>query len=530
MTLDATRPDLTLGIVGAGIMGRGIAQVAAEAGITVLLVDARPESVVEAVAFSADMIRRKAAKGSLVPEAAEAAVARLRATEAGPDGGYDAFSSCHIVIEAVTERLDVKQTVIAALENVVSDDCILATNTSSLPIAGIASKARRPERVAGLHFFNPVPLMKLVEVVGGIMTDERVLDALTAVVYRLGHRPVRASDTPGFLVNHAGRAFATEALRIVSEGIADFADVDRVMVDAAGFRLGPFELLDLTGLDVSHPVMESIYRQYYEEPRYRPVAITAQRHAAGLFGRKTGRGFYAYVDGRARKPPEVPAPELDLTDLRAWVSNRHQDSADALRDVLEATGAHVETGERPSDQAIILLTPFGEDATTAALAEDLDPRRSVAVDCLFGLDRRRTLMTNPVTRHDIRDAARALLAVGNRPVTVINDSPGFIAQRIVACIVNIGADIAQHRIATPEDIDCAVETGLGYPRGPLRFGDDLGSRRILGILDGCHAFYGDPRYRASPWLKRRALLGAPLTLRDSCVPPQSEPLQGGFHA
>jgi len=515
MTLEAARPDLTLGIIGAGIMGRGIAQVAAEAGITVLLADARPEAVAEAVAFCADMIRRKAAKGGLTPEDAEAAVARLRATEAGPDRGYDAFASCHIVIEAVAERLDIKQMVIAALENVVSDDCILATNTSSLSVTGIAAKARRPERVAGFHFFNPVPLMKLVEVIGGIMTDERVLDALTAMAHRLGHRPVRASDTPGFLVNHAGRAFATEALRIVSEGIADFADVDRVMVDAAGFRLGPFELLDLTGLDVSHTVIESIYHQYYEEPRYRPVPIVAQRHAAGLFGRKTGRGFYTYVDGRAQKPSEAAVPAIDLAGVRVWLSNRHQDAADVLRSAIETTGVHIETGERPSDAAVIMLTPFGEDTTTAALVEDLDPTRSVAVDCLFGLNCRRTLMGTPVTRVDIRDAAHALLAAGDQPVTVIHDSPGFIAQRIVACIVNIGADIAQQRIATPEDINSAVEIGLGYPRGSLRFGDDLGPRRILDILDACHAFYGDPRYRASPWLKRRALLGVPLTMRDA---------------
>ncbi len=300
MILDATRTDITLGIVGAGIMGRGIARVAAEAGISVLLADVRPEAVAEAVAFCADMIRRKAAKGNLTAESAEAAVARLRATDAGPDKGYDAFASCHLVIEAVAERPDIKQAVIAALEKVVSDDCILATNTSSLSVTAIAAKARRPERVAGFHFSNPVPLMRLVEVIGGVMTDERVLDALTAIAHRFGHHPVRASDTPGFLVNHANRAFMTEALRIVSEGIADFADVDRVMVDAAGFRLGPFEFLDLTGLDVSHAVMESIYHQYYEEPRYRPVPIVAQRHAAGLLGRKTGRGFYAYVDGRAQ--------------------------------------------------------------------------------------------------------------------------------------------------------------------------------------------------------------------------------------
>lgn len=162
-----------------------------------------------------------------------------------------------------------------------------------------------------------------------------------------------------------------------------------------------------------------------------------------------------------------------------------------------------------------MLTPFGEDATTAALVENLDPARSVAVDCLIGLDRRRTLMGTPITRRNIRDAAHALLAAGNQPVTVIRDSPGFIAQRMIACIVNVGSDIAQQRVATPDDINSAVEIGLGYPRGSLHFGDDLRPQRILSILDACYTFYGDPRYRASPWLKRRAFLGVPLTSPDA---------------
>lgn len=511
MTLDPNRPDLTLGIVGAGVMGRGIAQVAAEAGMTVLLADARSEAVAEAHKFCTDMIGRKASKGQLKEDAAKEAIARICTTDAGPEKGYAPFAPCHLVVEAVAERMDVKHAVLAGVEAVVSDDCIVATNTSSLSVTGFAAKARRPGRVAGFHFFNPVPLMRLAEVIGGVLTEPWALDALTGVARRMGHYPVRATDTPGFLVNHAGRAFGTEALRIVSEGIAEFADVDRVMVEAAGFRMGPFELMDLTGLDVSHTVIESVYRQYYEEPRYRPVAITAQRYAAGLFGRKTGRGFYAYPDGKADKPAEPPAPQVEVRGLSVWVGRRFPETMEMLHPIIEAAGARVETGSRPSSDAIILLTPFGEDTTTAALAEDLDPTRAVAVDCLFPLDRRRTLMRTPVTQPAVRDAAHALLAADGTPVTVIEDSPGFIAQRIVACIVNIGADIAQQRIAAPDDINRAVELGLGYPKGSLRFGDDLGPARILRILEAMQSFYGDPRYRPSPWLKRRALLGAPLT-------------------
>jgi 3-hydroxybutyryl-CoA dehydrogenase len=457
------------------------------------------------------MIRRKADKGQLSAADADAAIARVQVTDARGENGYAALAPCGLVIEAVAERMDVKHAVLADLEAAVRDTCIIATNTSSLSVTGFAAKAKRPGRVAGFHFFNPVPLMRLIEVIGGVLTEPWVLDQLMEIGTRMGHHPVRASDTPGFLVNHAGRGFGTEALRIVSEGICDFADVDRVMTDAAGFRLGPFELLDLTGLDVSHPVMESIYRQYYDEPRYRPVVITAQRHAAGLFGRKTGHGFYQYRDGKAVKPPEAPVPQVDAAAVPVWISARHPDAAAMVDAVVTAAGARRDTGAQPTGDALIVVTPFGEDATTAALAEQLDPARTVAIDCLFGLGRRRTLMMTPATRAPMRAAAHALFAAGGTPVTVIRDSAGFIAQRIAACIVNIGCDIAQQRIAAPADIDPAVELGLGYPRGPLRLGNDLGPARMLAILEGLQRFYGDPRYRPSPWLKRRALLGAALT-------------------
>lgn len=514
MTIDVNRPDFTIGVIGAGVMGRGIAQVAAEAGFTVLLADAQASAVEAAAKACADMIRRKAQKGQIDEATAEAAVARLRKTGAGPESGWAEFSSCDLVIEAVVERMDVKHAVVAGLEAVVSDACVIASNTSSLSVTGIAAKARLPGRVAGFHFFNPVPLMRVVEVVGGVMTQDWALDALTEVAKRFGHHPVRTTDTPGFLVNHAGRAFGTEAMRIVSEGVASFADVDRVMTEAAGFRMGPFELLDLTGLDVSQVVIESIYRQYYDEPRYRPVYLGEQRRVAGLYGRKVGRGFYAYPDGKQQRPPEAPAPKVDAGALSVWISNRHPEAAARLREVLGATGARVEGGDRPSADALIFLTPFGEDCTTAALAEGLDPTRAVAVDCLLPLDRRRTLMHNPVTRADIRAAAHGLLGADGKAVTVINDSPGFIAQRILACVVNVGSEIAQQRVAAPDDINRAVELGLGYPRGPLRWGDELGAGRVMAILANMQAFYGDMRYRPSPWLKRRAMLGVSLMQGD----------------
>jgi 3-hydroxybutyryl-CoA dehydrogenase len=334
-----------------------------------------------------------------------------------------------------------------------------------------------------------------------------VAEALTALAKRMGHTPVRAQDTPGFIVNHAGRGYGTEALACLREGIADVPAMDRILREAAGFRMGPFELFDLTGLDVSHPVMESVYDQYYQEPRYRPSPITAQRVVAGLLGRKSNnRGWYAYADGQAKTAPDPAAPQVPLPAV--WVGDGP--FADELRELAGKLGARVERGERPSDEAVCLVAPLGHDATTTALALGIDPRRTVAVDGLFGFAKRRTLMTTPVTRPEVRDAAHALLAADGVPVSVIHDSPGFVSQRVIAHIVNIGCDIAQQRICTPEDLDRAVSLGLAYPKGPLAWGDAIGPERILAIVEALHAFYGDPRYRPSPWLKRRARLGVSL--------------------
>ena len=513
MSAEALDRDTVIGIVGAGIMGRGIAQVAAEAGMRVLLADAEPARVAEAVAACAGLIRRKGEKGQITAAAAEAAIGRIAASDAGPQAGYGAFAPCDLVVEAVVERMDIKHQVLAGVEAAVRDDCIIATNTSSLQVTGFAAAARLPGRIAGFHFFNPVPLMKVVEVIGGVLTADDVLDRLVAIARRMGHHPVRASDTPGFVVNHAGRGYLTEALRIVGEGIASFADVDRVMTEGAGFRLGPFELLDLTGLDVSQPVMESIYHQYFEEPRYRPSVIGATRHLGGLLGRKTGRGFYAYADGKAQKPPEAPVPACDLSALSVWISDADPAAAAALRALVEGAGARLEDSARPSAGALAVLTPWGEDTGTAALAAGLDPAQVVAVDPST-LGRRRTLMASPAIDPVLRQAAHALLAADGAAVTSIHDSPGFIAQRIRAAIVNVGADMAQQRIAAPADIDRAVELGLGYPRGPLKLGDTIGPARVLAILEALNDFYGDPRYRPSPWLKRRARLGLGLHAPD----------------
>jgi 3-hydroxybutyryl-CoA dehydrogenase len=492
--LDAQRSDLAAGVAGAGTMGRGIAQVLAQCGARTLLYDAQPGAAAKAKDAVAQSLGRLAEKGRLRPEELRATLERIEVAPA-----LNAFAPCHIVVEAIVEDLAAKKELFAKLEAIVGDACILASNTSSLSVTAMAAACRRPGRVAGYHFFNPVPVLKIVEVVAGVRTEASVADALAALARRFGHVAVHCKDTPGFIVNHAGRAFVPESLRVLSEGVADFATIDRILVDAAGFRLGPFGLMDLVGLDVAHAVMKSMYQQYYEEPKYRPSFLAEPRVAAGLLGRKSGQGWYRYGKDGAEPIPEAPAPAARPRSV--W-------AVPELRDlVAELKGKPVNTA---ADADVCLVAPLGKDATTSALELGLDPQRTVAVDPLFGFARRRTLMATPVTRPQVREAAHGLLASDGVPVSVINDSAGFVAQRVVAHIVNVGCDIVQMRIASPADLDRAVELGLGYPRGPLAMGDALGPSRILAILQAMYDFYQEPRYRPSPWLIRRARLGVSL--------------------
>ncbi|MEH3085827.1 MAG: 3-hydroxyacyl-CoA dehydrogenase [Xylophilus ampelinus] len=494
-----------VGIVGAGAMGRGIAQIVAQAGCSVRLFDNRPGAAAEAQEAVAAQWDRLQATGKADAGDVAAWRERLSVAEALAE-----LRGCDLVIEAIVERLDAKQALFAQLEALLPATSVLATNTSSLSVTAIAAGLELPSRVAGLHFFNPVPLMKVAEVISGLRTDPAVCDRLAQLVAATGHRAVRAQDTPGFIVNHAGRGYGTEALRIVSEGVADPATVDRILRDQVGFRLGPFELLDLTGLDVSHPAMESIYHQYYEEARFRPSVITAQRLAGGLLGRKSGHGFYAYPEGKQQVPDEPPVPRVEELPP-VWVSSRAARRSELLQ-LLKDLGARIETGQSPSPNALTLVAPLGFDMTTVAVVERLDPARTVGIDLLVddASSRRRVLATTPATRADIRDAAHALFARDGKPVSVIRDSGGFVTQRVLATIINIASDICQQRICSPEDLETAVTLGLGYPAGPLALGNRLGPTNILEVLFNLQTVYGDPRYRPSPWLRRRGAIGLSL--------------------
>ncbi|GAB2459512.1 3-hydroxyacyl-CoA dehydrogenase [Comamonas humi] len=492
-------------VVGAGAMGRGIAQMAAQAGSQVLLFDQQPEAVAAAIQSVTEQWQKMQAKGKCSAEQLAGWTAGLKAADS-----LQALAGCNLVIEAIVERLDAKVALFSALEAIVGESCVLASNTSSLSVTAIAKPLKRPGRCAGLHFFNPVPLMRLVEVIPATHSDAAVVDALTGYVKSMGHTPVTACDMPGFIVNHAGRGYGTESLRLVGESVADFATVDRILRDQMGFKLGPFELMDLTGLDISHTAMESIYRQFYDEPRLRPSAQAAQRMTAGLLGRKTGAGFYRYENGQQQVPPEPPVPQVaELPPV--WVSPRAARRAE-LYQLLKNLGARIETAQAPSSQALILVAPLGFDMTTVAAVERLDPARVVGIDMMLddAATRRRVLATTPATRRDMRDAAHALFASDGKAVSVVRDSGGFVTQRVVAHIVNIASDMCQQGLCSPADLETAVTLGLGYPLGPLAMGNAIGPTNVLEILFNLQTVYGDTRYRPSPWLRRRGAIGLSL--------------------
>ncbi|GAA2775293.1 3-hydroxyacyl-CoA dehydrogenase [Saccharopolyspora taberi] len=493
----------TVRVIGTGVMGRGIAQLAAAAGLTVELADARAEAVAAAVDHVGQMFGKLAAKGRMTAEQAEAATARLR-----PVGDPLApAENCDLVVEAVREDLETKRELFAALEKVCPERTVLATNTSSLSVTAIAAALEDPSRFAGLHFFNPVPLMRLVEVIPGARSRPALTGDLVDLVRRFGHEPVIAADTPGFLVNHAGRGLVTEALQIMAESGVAPSDVDRIGRDVLGLRMGPFELLDLTGLDVSHPVLESVWSGFYGDPRLRPSGITRSRLEAGLLGRKTGEGFYRYVDGVKQEAPEAPVPDAPL--LPVWVDDSEPESRERLIALLADAG--VEIAEKPSDDTIAFVASCGRSAARTALGNGLRPERTFGVEPLNDFGNRMVMAVHIGADRELADSAHAVLAATGLPVTVVADAPATIAQRLLASIVNTACGIAEQRIGVPADIDTAVRLALGYPRGPLEWGEHVGAERILRILRSMQAETGDPRYRPSRWLTERVELGIPLT-------------------
>lgn len=495
-----------IGIIGSGTMGAGIAQIAIQSGYDVWLFDSKSGAAEQAQAKLQNTLNGLASKGKFSQEKADQDIAHLHIAHS-----LDDLKDCDLIVEAIIENLEIKQKLMQQLEQIVSEQTILASNTSSLSITAIAAACQRPEQIAGYHFFNPVPLMKVVEVIQGFHTRPEIIEALTALSYQMGHRPVQAQDTPGFIINHAGRAFGSEAFAMLLENVASISEIDRIYRDGIGFKMGPFELADLTGLDVSHPVSESIYHQYYEETRYRPNVITRQRYIAKQLGRKTGQGFYDYTTGQKQGDIAAVFVEKLTAYPSIWLAADFAGDEQILRDYLNQFDLTIENSATPSEQALILIASYGEDATSAALRYQVNPEQVVCIDLLYGFNRHRTLMPSLVTQPELVHAAHSIFNLDGVSLSMIHESVGFVAQRVLAMIINLGCDIAQQGIASVDDINAAVRLGLGYPYGPIEWGDVLGANKIFLILERMTQITHDQRYRPSAWLRRRTQLNLSLT-------------------
>jgi 3-hydroxybutyryl-CoA dehydrogenase len=493
----------TVGIIGSGAMGAGIAQSCLASGFHVILYDSNAAALSKAKDDVFARLARLIEKGQLPRDFLTDAERRMTIADS-----LAQLAPAQMVIEAIVERLEPKRALFSELEGIVAKDAVLATNTSSLSVAAIAAACSHKQRVCGIHFFNPVPVMKLVEVISAPTTSEDGIDRACKLVTALGKTPVKVKDGPGFMVNLGGRAYVTEALHIVQEGVADITTVDRIMRDASGFRMGPFELMDLTGIDVNFPATQSIYHGYQHDPRVKTTTLHELMFNSGRFGRKTGQGFYNYgPDSGAKAEPE-----------RQIVSSLEEFCV-ALPEPTSALQAFVgELGIRTRDDAdVSLIAPVGEDAATIAARLRVAPSKLVAID-LIAINRKFVTLMAPLGNDglSLRRMADGLRGQGLR-VETVKDSPGFVVQRILAMIANLGCEMAQIGIGTPEDIDLAMKLALNYPQGPLEFAQTIGLGTTHSILTNIQMVTGSDRYRPSLWLRRRAMLGRSIYERD-CMP------------
>ena len=451
-----------IGIVGSGTMGIGIAQVAASAGHPVLLFDQCAGAAQAAIGQMATRLNTQVSKDRLDPAMRYLTLSRMRVIDS-----LEGLKACPLIIEAITENFDAKCSLLLQLEEVCTKTCLLASNTSSLSITQLSAELKHPKRLLGLHFFNPAPVMPLVEVVAGHLTDPNLIKRASTIVRAWGKQPVHTRSTPGFIVNRIARPFYNESMRALEEGVSDCTTLDALIREAGGFKMGTFELTDLIGQDVNYAVTYSIFEAFYGDRRFQPSLIQKQRVDAGLLGRKSGQGFYDYTQGAFA--PSVSEVTSDLLVSQCTVEG----SANWANGLIQRCQHHDIPVNQVPGRGLLRIG----DATLALTDGRLAKAQGIGFLQQLGIK-----------------------------VTCLTDSPALIVLRTWAMLANEAAEALLQGVASATDIDLAMRTGLGFPQGPLAWADGFGLSNLLTVLQNLQACYGE-HYRPSLLLQRKATEG-----------------------
>lgn len=509
--MSALKTTDTIGIVGAGTMGAGIAQVAAKAGHPVLLFDAIAGAAKTGKENTQKGLDRLVTKGKMTQVDVDALLGRIQVVDNLSD-----LAPAKLVVEAIIENLEIKQSVFAQLEDICSQDTILASNTSSISLTQIASKLKRSSQLVGMHFFNPAPIMALVEVISGLTTSNEVARCIYETSAAWGKKPVHAKSTPGFIVNRVARPFYAEALRVVEEGATDIATVDSVIKQSAGFRMGPFELMDLIGHDVNYAVTTTVWSAFYNDPRFLPSLVQKELVDAGLLGRKSGKGFYDYskdatqpvcqTAAKGIKPSQIivegdlgPAEPLVQRMIDAGLSVERRDIEDSIIDRITIGHTHLMLTPGMLATELQASLPF-EDENDALVLFDL------AID--FATTKRICIAGSDLADAEHLSEAAGLFQALDIDVSIIGDVPGLIVSRTLAMIINEAADTVYKQVCTIDDVDLAMLKGVNYPKGPLAWADEIGPDYVSAVIENLGRTYGEDRYRVSPLLRRKVCAGA----------------------
>ncbi|MFJ4786066.1 3-hydroxyacyl-CoA dehydrogenase [Streptomyces sp. NPDC088794] len=491
--LDLSSP---VAVVGTGTMGQGIAQVALVAGHHVRLYDTVPGRAQEAAEAIVVRLDRLVAKDRLSADERDAARARLL-----PAADLADLADCTLVVEAVLERLDVKQDLFRALEDLVDEDCLLATNTSSLSVTAIGGALRNPGRLVGLHFFNPAPLLPLVEVVSGFATDVTSATRAYEMARAWGKTPVACADTPGFIVNRLARPFYAEAFAVYEAQGADPATIDAVLRESGGFRMGAFELTDLIGQDVNEAVTRSVWEAFFQDVRFTPSLAQRRLVESGRLGRKSGQGWYDH--GKDAEPAEPHTAEPQRAPAYVVVEGDLGPAAELLPLLREAG---IQVREDEEDHGTRLVLPGGGQLALADGQTSVEFRDVVYFD--LALDYRKAtriaLSASQDTSPQTLTEATGLFQALGKDVSLIGDVPGMIVARTVARIVDLAHDAVAKGVATEEDIDTAMRQGVNYPLGPFEWSRRLGRNWAYALLDDLHMRDPSGRYAPSLALYRHA--------------------------